>query len=67
MAKAASPALFDLRRPASDHARYRRAGERRAASRALPDAVQRADHATYQEIRCRSALNRVEGMPFRGR
>jgi DNA repair photolyase len=32
---------------------------------ALPDAERRADHATYQEIRCRSALNRVEGMPFR--
>ena len=32
---------------------------------ALPDAEQRSDHATYQEIRCRSALNRVEGMPFR--
>lgn len=32
---------------------------------ALPDAQAKADHATYQEIRCRSALNRVEGMPFR--
>ena len=32
---------------------------------ALPDAEQRADHATYQEISCRSALNRVTGMPFR--
>ena len=32
---------------------------------ALPDAEVRADHATYQEIRCKSALNRVEGMPFR--
>ena len=32
---------------------------------ALPSAVRRADAATYQEIRCRSALNRVEGMPFR--
>jgi DNA repair photolyase len=31
---------------------------------ALPSAVQRADHATYQEVRCRSALNRVKGMPF---
>ena len=31
----------------------------------LPDAVQRADHATYQEVRCRSALNRVQGMPFK--
>ncbi len=32
---------------------------------ALPDAVRRGDNATYQEVRCRSALNRVEGMPFR--
>lgn len=31
---------------------------------ALPGAVERADHATYQEIRCRSALNRAHGMPF---
>ena len=31
----------------------------------LPDVVQRADHATYQEVRCRSALNRVQGMPFK--
>lgn len=31
---------------------------------ALPDAVQRADRATYQEVRCRSALNRAHGMPF---
>jgi DNA repair photolyase len=32
---------------------------------ALPSAVRRSDEATYQEIRCRSALNRVHGMPFR--
>lgn len=31
----------------------------------LPDAVRRGDHATYQEIVCRSALNPVRGMPFR--
>ena len=31
----------------------------------LPSAVQRADHASYQEVRCRSALNRVRGMPFK--
>lgn len=31
---------------------------------ALPDAVERADHAVYQEVRCRSALNRARGMPF---
>jgi hypothetical protein len=32
---------------------------------ALPDAVRRGDAATYQEIRCRSALNAVKGMPFK--
>src|SRR5918994_4295589 len=32
---------------------------------ALTEAQRRADDARYQEVRCRSALNRVEGMPFR--
>ncbi|HEX4347258.1 MAG TPA: radical SAM protein [Vicinamibacterales bacterium] len=31
---------------------------------ALTDAERRADEARYQEITCRSALNRVQGMPF---
>jgi len=31
---------------------------------ALTDAEHRADDATYQEVTCRSALNRVQGMPF---
>jgi DNA repair photolyase len=31
---------------------------------ALTEAETRADAARYQEITCRSALNRVEGMPF---
>jgi DNA repair photolyase len=31
---------------------------------ALTEAQRRADDARYQEVRCRSALNRVEGMPF---
>src|SRR6202163_3322347 len=31
---------------------------------ALTDAERRADEASYQEVTCRSALNRVEGMPF---
>jgi DNA repair photolyase len=30
----------------------------------LTEAERRADEARYQEIRCRSALNRVKGMPF---
>ena len=37
---------------------------RTAGSAALVDAVHRADAARYQEVICRSALNRVEGMPF---
>ena len=31
---------------------------------ALTEAETRADQARYQEVTCRSALNRVEGMPF---
>lgn len=31
---------------------------------ALTEAERRADAATYQEVDCRSALNRVKGMPF---
>ena len=31
---------------------------------ALTEATRRADAATYQEVSCRSALNRVKGMPF---
>ena len=31
---------------------------------ALTEADRRADEATYQEVDCRSALNRVKGMPF---
>ncbi len=38
--------------------------ERHGAS-GLPDAVRRGDDATYQEIACRTALNRVQGMPFK--
>jgi DNA repair photolyase len=30
----------------------------------LSEAQRRADQATYQEVVCRSALNRVKGMPF---
>ena len=34
---------------------------------ALTEADRRADQARYQEVRCRSALNRAYGMPFSGR
>ena len=33
-------------------------------SAALTEAERRADEARYQEVSCRSALNRVAGMPF---
>jgi len=37
---------------------------KRGGTAALTDAEARADQARYQEVTCRSALNRVEGMPF---
>lgn len=40
--------------------RVREAG----ATAALDQAERRADDARYQEVTCRSALNRVQGMPF---
>jgi DNA repair photolyase len=59
---AITPLLFDLGRAPTtrDVARLVKDG----GVDALPDARRRGDAATYQEIRCRSALNRVKGMPF---
>ncbi|MGE5245842.1 MAG: radical SAM protein [Betaproteobacteria bacterium] len=37
---------------------------RRGGVGALTEAERRADEARYQEVTCRSALNRVHGMPF---
>jgi DNA repair photolyase len=37
---------------------------RTGGAEALTEADRRADSATYQEVHCRSALNRVKGMPF---
>jgi DNA repair photolyase len=37
---------------------------RTGGAEALTEAERRADLATYQEVQCRSALNRVKGMPF---
>jgi DNA repair photolyase len=59
-----SPLLFDLGRrlpTTRDIARAVKAG----GVAALTEAERRADQASYQEIRCRSALNRVNGMPFK--
>jgi len=37
---------------------------REGGTSALTEADRRADQARYQEVTCRSALNRVQGMPF---
>ena len=54
--------LFDLGRAPTtrDVAKLVKAG----GLEALPDARRRGDAATYQEIRCRSALNRVKGKAY---
>jgi len=57
------PLLFDLgaRKPTTrDIAKAVKEG----GTAALTEAERRADQARYQEVTCRSALNRVEGMPF---
>src|SRR3970040_2452947 len=59
-----APLLFDLGKPAPttrEVADLVKAG----GAEALTEATRRADAARYQEVRCRSALNRVEGMPFK--
>lgn len=58
-----APLLFDLGRPkptTRQIADLVKAG----GTDALSEAIRRADAARYQEVECRSALNRVKGMPF---
>jgi DNA repair photolyase len=57
------PLLFDLgpRKPTTREIADR---VKQGGSAALTEAERRADQARYQEVICRSALNRVEGMPF---
>jgi DNA repair photolyase len=60
-----APLLFDLGKPkptTRDIADLIRLG---GGPDALTDATRRADAARYQEVRCRSALNPVKGMPFK--
>ena len=60
---ASFPLLFDLgaRKPTTrDVAKTVKEG----GTAALTEAERRADQASYQEVTCRSALYRVEGMPF---
>jgi DNA repair photolyase len=61
---AEQPAIFDLgaRAPTTRTLALRIKEEGPVA--ALDQAQLRADQAQYQEIRCRSALNPVKGMPF---
>ena len=40
---------------------------RAGGTEALTEADRRADQARYQEVRCKSALNRAFGSRFRGR
>ena len=59
-----APLLFDLgaRAPTTRTLALRIRAE--GATAALDQAQLRADAARYQEVTCRSALNRVRGMPF---
>lgn len=57
-----SPLLFHLKPPTTT--RVVADLVRHGGVTALDDAQRRADLATYQEVTCRSALNRVSGMPF---
>ena len=58
-----APLLFDLGR-SSPTTRQIADVIRAGGTEALTEAHRRADAATYQEVSCRSALNRVKGMPF---
>ena len=55
--------LFDLGKP-KPTTRQIADRVREAGASALDEATLRADAAKYQEVRCRSALNPVRGMPF---
>src|SRR3954468_1541557 len=58
------PLIFDLgKRPPTSRAIALQIRERGGA--ALDDGQRRAAAGRYQEITCKSALNRVEGMPFK--
>ena len=60
----AFPTLFDLRPQAPPTTREIARRVKADGLKGLPTAEHRADDATYQEVTCRSALNRVHGMPF---
>ena len=58
-----APLLFDLAKP-KPTTRDIAGLVKQGGADALTEAIRRADAARYQEIDCRSALNRVKGMPF---
>src|SRR3954469_15966582 len=59
------PLLFDLAvAPTKPTTRDIANTVKQAGTAALTEAERRADEASYQEVTCRSALNRVQGMPF---
>src|SRR5947208_12931244 len=60
---ASFPLLFDLGTP-KPTTRAVADTVKTGGTAALTEAEVRADQARYQEVTCRSALNRVEGMPF---
>src|SRR5438874_8575903 len=60
---ASFPLLFPLG-PAKPTVRAVADAVKRGGTAALTEAEARADQARYQEVTCRSALNRVQGMPF---
>ena len=64
MRKSASPLLFDLAPPKPTTRVVAEQVKEWGVADGLPDAAHLADGATYQEVTCRSALNRVTGMPF---
>jgi len=58
-----APLLFDLGKPKPTTRQIADLVKAGGAD-ALTEAIRRADAAKYQEVTCRSALNRVKGMPF---
>jgi DNA repair photolyase len=59
-----APLLFDLG-PSKPTSRQVADLVKAGGVAALTEATRRADAARYQEIRCKSALNAVKGMPFK--
>jgi DNA repair photolyase len=59
-----SPLLFELAPTTPTTRKIAELVKDGGGSAALTGAMRKADDARYQEVTCRSALNRVEGMPF---